>query len=70
MKLECDGLTMSFGAEPGIKNLCFSAEMKTLAVIGPSGGGKSTLLRLVGGLLQPTSGEIRLNGIPIPKTVS
>lgn len=70
MKLEFDGLTMSFGAEPVIKNLCFSAEMKTLAVIGPSGGGKSTLLRLVGGLLQPTSGEIRLNGIPIPKTVS
>ena len=70
MKLEFDGLTMSIGAEPVIKNLCFSAEMKTLAVIGPSGGGKSTLLRLVGGLLQPTSGEIRLNGIPIPKTVS
>ena len=68
MKLEFDSLTMSFGSKPVIDNLTFSAEMKTLAVIGPSGGGKSTLLRLIGGLLEPTEGEIRINGAPIPKT--
>lgn len=67
MKLEFDGLTMSFDGKPVIDNLSFEAQMNTLAVIGPSGGGKSTLLRLIGGLLMPTAGEIRLNGIPIPK---
>jgi ABC-type nitrate/sulfonate/bicarbonate transport system ATPase subunit len=33
-----------------------------LAVVGPSGGGKSTLLLLVAGLLSPTSGSIRVGG--------
>ena len=33
-----------------------------VCVIGPSGCGKSTLLRLIGGLLEPTSGEIRIDG--------
>ncbi|MEX2654430.1 MAG: ABC transporter ATP-binding protein [Acidimicrobiia bacterium] len=35
-----------------------------VSLIGPSGCGKSTLLRLVGDLLQPTSGEITVNGKP------
>lgn len=35
-----------------------------VALIGPSGCGKSTLLRLVGDLLQPTSGAITVNGKP------
>lgn len=33
-----------------------------ISLIGPSGCGKSTLLRLIGDLLQPTSGDLRING--------
>jgi len=33
-----------------------------LAIVGPSGGGKSTLLHLLGGIDRPTSGEIRVGG--------
>ena len=38
------------------------AEGEFVTLLGPSGCGKSTLLRLVSGFLDPTSGDIRLNG--------
>lgn len=62
-----------------IRDLCFSYSGKEvlheinlsvekndfIAVIGPNGGGKTTLLKLVLGLLRPTRGYIRLKGKPL-----
>jgi polar amino acid transport system ATP-binding protein len=37
-------------------------ETRALVLVGPSGGGKSTLLRIIGGLEHPDAGEVRING--------
>jgi len=38
---------------------------EVLCIVGPSGCGKTTLLRCIGGLLTPSSGEVRIDGEPI-----
>jgi ABC-type bacteriocin/lantibiotic exporter with double-glycine peptidase domain len=38
-----------------------------VTVVGASGSGKSSLLRLIAGLEAPTEGEVRLNGTPLPE---
>ncbi len=66
MRIELSGLSKSFGDHQVLDNIDFQVETQTLAIIGPSGGGKSTLLRLLGGLLTPTTGCLRVNGVLVP----
>jgi putative ABC transport system ATP-binding protein len=40
---------------------------ETVAVVGPSGSGKSTFLLLAAGLLEPSAGEIRVDGRPLAR---
>jgi polar amino acid transport system ATP-binding protein len=52
-------LCKSFGAAKAVDNVSFELKKgETLAIIGPSGGGKSTLLRVLNGLETPDSGKI------------
>lgn len=69
MRLDLEHLTKRFdAAAPVLNDITFSTETRSLAVIGSSGCGKSTFLRILGGLILPSSGDIRLEGTPIPQT--
>ncbi len=58
MKLDLRQLTRSFGNHRVLDDLSWQAEGHALVLIGPSGGGKSTLLRVLAGLEHPDSGTV------------
>ena len=65
MRVELRDVRKSFDGVEVLRGVDFDADVTALAVIGPSGGGKSTLLRIVGGLLAPTSGTLRVDGATV-----
>lgn len=62
MRIKMEQLTKVFGRHTVLDRVDFEDDFSTLAVIGSSGGGKSTLLRILGGLIPPTSGHVMLDG--------
>ena len=66
MRIQLEGITQAFGERTVLDGIDFDDEVTTLAIIGPSGGGKSTLLRILGGLLTPSAGRVLVDGAPVP----
>lgn len=63
MRLKIKNLTKSFDGVTVLKNLNLDLDdIHAMAIIGPSGGGKTTLLRIIAGLEKPDSGEVTANG--------
>jgi ABC-type multidrug transport system fused ATPase/permease subunit len=68
--LELGGATFAYGphSEPILREFdLVIAEDDHLAIVGPSGIGKSTLADLLSGAVQPTSGAVLLGGIPLAR---
>ncbi len=64
--LQIDHLSFSYGTTEILNDLSFSLEEgHVLALLGKNGVGKSTLLRLLAGILKPTSGNITLENRPL-----
>lgn len=66
--VEIEKLTVKYGDSVAISDLSIKIEEGIyLAILGPNGSGKSTLLKSILGLVQPTSGNIKILGMPIDK---
>lgn len=65
MRISLNHLCKSFGSQEVLRDISFDEDVSALAIIGPSGGGKSTLLRIIGGLETPTSGTMSVEGKPV-----
>ena len=60
--LEVSNLTKFFGKEKAIENINFSvADNEYVTLLGPSGSGKSVLLKCIAGLDKPDIGSVKLN---------
>jgi len=61
--VDVDAVTFSYGSRPVLKGIAMQVPRgKVVAIMGGSGCGKTTLLRLIGGQLRPTSGAVRVAG--------
>jgi ABC-type Mn2+/Zn2+ transport system ATPase subunit len=60
-----EGLAAGYGGRPVLRDVSFSAEPgTTVCVLGPNGGGKTTLFRALIGELPPLAGTVRVSGRP------
>jgi len=74
MKLAIHGLVRRFvdpgGGRPPVTVLdgleLVTGDIGSLVLVGPSGGGKSTLLRILAGLDVPAAGSVAFDGVPLP----
>jgi sulfate transport system ATP-binding protein len=63
MAIEVTGVNKSFGSTPVLSDITLTIAPGSLtALLGPSGGGKSTLLRIIAGLEVPDTGTVLING--------
>lgn len=63
MKLETQAVTKRYGTHAALDGATFvtGADARVIALLGPSGGGKSTLLRVLGCLLVPDEGSVSID---------
>ena len=63
MSIELHNVSKKFGEVTAVNSVNFSVkEGELMALLGPSGGGKTTVLRMIAGLEVPTDGDIFIRG--------
>lgn len=66
--IEIVNINKSFEGKQIIKNMSFTVkDGEILTIVGPSGGGKTTLLRCISGLETIDSGEVRVDGLSVDR---
>jgi sulfate/thiosulfate transport system ATP-binding protein len=73
MSIELKSISKKFGEVTAVNDVNFTVnDGELMALLGPSGGGKTTVLRMIAGLEVPTEGDIfvrglRVNDLPVQK---
>src|SRR6187399_1543951 len=63
--LQAESLTKSFGPRMAVEEVSFDVRAgEIFALVGPNGAGKTTTLRMLAGLIRPSSGGVRFRGQP------
>lgn len=71
MKLKLNNVSKKYGPKTVLKDVNLSVDDRNIiGIIGPSGGGKSSLLRMIAGFEEITSGEIIINDIDVVHEVN
>lgn len=66
--VEIENVSFGYGARPVLKGINLTARRgQVIAIMGNSGCGKTTLLRLIGGQIKPNSGVVRVTGQDVSK---
>ena len=62
--IEIRGLTKTYGKHRGVEDISLFVEQGDIfGFLGPNGAGKSTTIKMLSGILQPTSGSVTVDGI-------
>src|SRR5437773_6202440 len=66
--LSVENLCKRYGDTPAVDGLSFDvAQNEIVGLLGPNGAGKTTTINMILGVLEPTSGSIRIEGIDVAK---
>jgi len=68
--VELDDISVNYGNVEALKNINLKVdEGSFLGIIGPNGGGKTTLLKVILGLIEPQKGEVKVLGQPLNEVI-
>jgi len=68
--VETDNLTRKFGDIPAVDHMSLTVRKgEIFGLVGPDGAGKTTTLRLLCGLLDPTEGQVRVSGFDVASNI-
>ncbi|MFL5740044.1 MAG: ATP-binding cassette domain-containing protein, partial [Flavisolibacter sp.] len=66
MSITVKNLTRLYGEQRAVNNISFSIQRgEIVGFLGPNGAGKSTTMKMITGYLEPSAGDIEVNGVDV-----